>query len=192
MNFNALARGAKLVALFCFFLPWATVSCSGNELANATGFQLMTGDIQPNPALSDTAQGQTGQLDADPNPYAIAAFALIALGLLASAFLRGKAAAGALLAASLMAMGASYYSVENLRAGMTREIARADEARGGEDSGGFLSRAQERRLSDAVAGAIRIEAREGVWATILALAAAALFAVLRLSWREPEVAPPAG
>ncbi len=169
MNGNLLARIAKLAALFCFLLPWVTVSCSGNEIASATGVQLMTGDVQPNPALADMARasGDETQSNADPNAFVIAAFAAIALGLLVSAFLRGRAAAGALLASSLLAMGLSYYSIQTVRDTMTDRASRAQDA--------------ANDFARAVAGAVRVEEQEGLWATLFALALASVFALIGLT-----------
>ena len=147
MDYLTLARVGKVVALLGFLLPWVTVSCSGNVILEATGLQLMTGDPQPAGMLEGADRSQMD--DPEPAIGVILACAAAALGLGLSFVLKGKQAAGAILAGAVLAIGLSYYSLESLHAEMTREASE-----------------QEDDMARAVANAIRIEKQEGFWVTV--------------------------
>jgi len=147
IDFNQIARLGKLVALLGFFLPWVTVSCSGNVILEATGLQLMTGDPQPAGMLEGADRSQMD--DPEPAIGVILACLAAALGLGLSFVLKGKQAAGAILAGAVLTIGFSYYSLESLRTEMTREASE-----------------QEDDMARAVANAIRIEKQEGFWVTV--------------------------
>jgi hypothetical protein len=53
VDFNLIARIAKLVALFAFFLPWILVSCSGNEIAHGSGWDMMVGHLHPSDQINN-------------------------------------------------------------------------------------------------------------------------------------------
>lgn len=167
MDLTAFARIAKLVALLCFFLPWVAVSCSGTEILEATGWQLMTGDIEPSGPLASVE----GERDPEPAPLVIAAFAVIALGLAASFLGKGKTAAAIVLGGALLGAGLSWYSLENMRAELTRELDKAENSDGGAS---LLSGRQRRQMARAVADAIEVEPQQGHGLTLAALAIAAL------------------
>lgn len=194
MDYLLLGRVAKVAALLGFVLPWVTVSCSGTEILTATGIQLMTGDPQPAGPL----EGQQTNEDAEPAVAVILACVVIALGLAASFLPKARMAAAALLIGGLGGAGLSYYSVQNMQSEMTREI---NEAQGeaAADSGGLFSSAEGQRMSQAMAGAIRVEEEEGYWLTLGGALAGALFGLLVLAGagagagaaRRQEPAPPA-
>jgi hypothetical protein len=66
-------------ALFCFLLPFATVSCNQQKVASFTGFQLVLGTTVPQPQMFGPSKMQR----VDGEPLAILAFlsCLVALGL---------------------------------------------------------------------------------------------------------------
>src|SRR6185295_4545625 len=128
INFNFIARIAKIVALLAFFLPWILVSCSGNEIAHGSGWDMMVGHLQPSDQINGL-QAQFGnehsQREMDrpaPEIFAIAAFAVIALGLLVSFALKNRAAAGAMLATSLLAIALSFGAFEHLKSEMNNQV----------------------------------------------------------------------
>lgn len=186
-DFNLLARIAKLAALFAFFLPWVLVSCSGNEIAHGSGWQLMTGHLEPSQQINGL-QTQFGSDDsqrsldeARPEIFAIAAFAAIVLGLLAGALLRQRAAAGVMLATSLIAIGLCFGAFEHMKGALNESVEHSSRK-----ASGF-----EAELGQSVASSIRIEKQEGFWITIIALAAAATLSGARLSTRKSEATPSA-
>lgn len=191
MDYLLLGRIAKLAALAGFLLPWVTVSCSGTEILNATGWQLMTGDPQPAGPL----QGQQSSVeDAEPAPLVILACGIIFLGLGLSCLPKAKFAAAALLIGGLGGAGVTYYSVQQLKTEMARELSQAQEQ--APDTGGLFSAEDTREMTSAVASAIRVEEEEGVWVTIGASLAAALMGLLALvgagaATRQPDPPPSA-
>jgi hypothetical protein len=186
MDYNLLARTAKLVALFGFFLPWVLVSCSGTEIASATGLQLMTGDVE----LQGPLAGQPPPNGADPSVLVILAFAAAAIGLLASLALRQRAAALALLIAGLTGAGLTGLAMQNLHTAVQHEaekVAQNDQRPISED-GARLSERAEMGIARAVAGMIKVEERPGYWTTLLGLIAAAGLALVSLA-SVPAIAP---
>lgn len=168
---NLAARIAKLVALFGFLLPWVVVSCSGAEIARATGVQLMTGDMQ----LSGAAEGASAGDGPDPNIVVILACAVIAIGLLASLALRGRQAAIVLAVSSIAAIGAAVYSIEDMRGSLNREMARSQQEAAG---GPFGSDEMSRQMAESMRNMIRVEERPGYWVTVGGLGAAAVLSLL--------------
>lgn len=181
IDFNLVARIGKLVALFAFFLPWILVSCSGNEIAHGSGWDMMVGHLHPSEQINGL-QAQFGnersqqQLDRPaPEIFAIAAFAIIALGLLVSFGLKRRAAAGVMLATSLLGIGLSFGAFEHIRAEMNNQVehaARKQHTSLGIDLGGTFE------------SAVRFEKQEGFWLTIIALVAAATMAGAGLTMRD--------
>ncbi len=187
IDFNQIARIGKFVALLGFFLPWVTVSCSGTEILNATGWQLMTGDPQPAGPLENMSQGQQAE-DAEPAVIIIAAFAVILIGLACSFFTRAQAAAVAMLATSVLGIGVSYYGVENMRSELRRQITESqNEQSEAIGDNPFFGAAQQRELSETVASNIIVKEEEGYVVTHGGLIIAALFSLLTLfRRRKPE------
>lgn len=81
--------------IFCFFLPFVNLSCSGQTIMSLTGFQLITGaDVDPGNGLFDGMPEQDVQKDEKVNsqPMAILAF-LTALAGLGLSFIKKKVTA---------------------------------------------------------------------------------------------------
>ncbi|MGD9979005.1 MAG: hypothetical protein AB7H66_12310 [Hyphomonadaceae bacterium] len=191
IDFNQIARLGKLVALLGFFLPWVTVSCSGTEILNATGWQLMTGDPQPAGPLEGVQREETD--DAEPAVIIIAAFAVILIGLICSLFTRTQAAAITMLVTSVLGIGVSYYGVENMRSELRREISESQGDRNaGIEDNPIFSAEQQRELSQAMASNIVVKEEEGYIVTHGGLVLAAIFSLLTLFRRRtPQAqAPP--
>jgi hypothetical protein len=191
IDFNQIARLGKLVALLGFFLPWVTVSCSGTEIVNATGWQLMTGDPQPAGPLEGAEQQQTE--DAEPAVIIIAAFAVILIGFVTSLFTRRQVAAVNILVCAVLGIGISYYGVENMRAELRREISESSNEQGAQvEDNPFFGAEQQRELSQAMASNIIVKEEEGYIVTQGGLLLAALFSLLTLFRRRtPAGDPPA-
>ena len=168
MDYLMLARVGKLAALAGFFLPWVTVSCSGNPLLEATGWQLMTGDPQPAGSFAGAEQDPTE--NAEPNAVVILAFAALLAGLALSFVLKGRQAAIATLSAAVLAIALSFYSMSNIRSELAREIESAPSGTSMEDS-----------FARAAAGAIRVEEEEGFWVSVGGMGAAGVLALLLLA-----------
>ncbi|HYD86298.1 MAG TPA: hypothetical protein VEA80_02385 [Vitreimonas sp.] len=183
IDFNQLARVGKFVALLGFLLPWVTVSCSGTEILTATGVQLMTGDPQLAGPLEGMAESQ--REDAEPSIITIVAFAVAAIGLLVSLASRSRTAAAAMLATSLLAAGLSYFSIENMRQEMRRELTNETSQQQPEENP-FFSAEQQQQMSQAMASSIRVVEEEGYYLTLVSLLLAALFALLTLFTRRAE------
>lgn len=190
MDYLLLARIAKVLALLGFVLPWVTVSCSGTQLLEATGIQLMTGDAELSGPL---AQGQSefNQEDRDPAVLVIVAAVAIVLGVLASLAVKGRAAAGVLLAGAVAGMALSYVSVANMRSELVRQANQSEQA-----ESPYFSADDQREMQRAVAAQIQIEEQEGYWLTVGALGVAGILALLVLAGaggapaRKEEAAPP--
>lgn len=203
IDFNVLARIAKFVALFAFFLPWVAVSCAGQEIATGTGWEWMTGHLQPSGALAgmaqsghgDATQGDMGHQD--PAYILIAAFAAIAIGLIAGSLTRQRVAAAIMLVSSLSAIGLSFYTYEYIHSKMMDEANRsrhAEQVQTGDNSI-TIDPGTQREVAQAAANAIKIEKKEGFWVTIVSLAIAALLSLLsvgglRLTASSSNAAPP--
>jgi len=190
MNFLMLARVAKLVALLGFILPWVVVSCSGTEILQATGIQLMTGDMQPTAAFEQAqAQSQSsgGSENDGPEPSipAIAAFSAIAIGLLLSLVTKGRAAAGAIMITAAAGLGLSYYAVDKLESDLSRSM--QESANQGQSQSGspFASGGPS---PSQMGAAFQVEEKEGYWLTMGALGAAVILALLMLGAAAPAAA----
>lgn len=182
MDYLLLGRIAKAAALLGFVLPWVTVSCSGNEILTATGWQLMTGDPQPAGALEGLGQ-QNQTDDAEPAIAVILAFAALAIGLAISFITKARVAAAALILGGLGGAGLSYYSLQHLRSEMTREISEAQNET--PDTGGLLSDESAREMSAAIGNAIGVEEEEGYWVTMGGALIGALMGLLVIAGAAP-------
>lgn len=161
MLFN-LGRGAKVLALLLFFLPWVTVSCAGQELASMSGYDLATGSVtvtNPMTGVSETPPG-AGERDL---PVIVAV--VLILGALALTFVLGRslgglvAAAGAAGAAALIAYAVFVRLPARMHAGPTPSGDAADTG---------MSQQQ-------IAEMIRIDHALGFWLVLAALVAAVAF-----------------
>jgi len=196
LSFGTWARLAKLVALLCFLLPWAAVSCSSHVApdseiaqlfpasdrdggANATGLQLATGRaIVEIPAAITALPAPPG-----PSPGIIVAAALIALSLAAGFILKRKSGLIAAIGGSAAAVVLLCYSMLVALPPLARAWLLAWANR---DFPGY-----ERILSpDQVAQAIQVRPQYGFWLTIAALVAAIVLGGLAL--REARAKPGPG
>ncbi|MDQ8756941.1 hypothetical protein RCO27_11955 [Sphingosinicella sp. LHD-64] len=163
-----LARGAKVLALLFFFLPWVTVSCAGQELASMSGYELATGSVSVTNPM--TGQRETPPGAGERDLPVIAAAALIALALVASFLLaRGfgalVAAGGAAAAAALVAYTVFHRIPGKLHQGPTPAGDAADAG---------INQQQ-------IAEMIRIEQAIGFWLVLAALIAAVAFNLMARS-----------
>jgi len=82
--------------IFCFFLPFVNLSCSGQTIMSLTGFQLMTGaEVDAGDmfgGLDMPQEEKTKNENVDPQPMAMLAF-IMAAGGLGLSFIRKKASA---------------------------------------------------------------------------------------------------
>jgi hypothetical protein len=193
-DFNTLARIAKLIALLCFALPWIVVSCSGNEIAHGSGIDLMTGHLQPSHQIAGLQQqagsdeGSRTLSKAGPEYVAIAAFVVIALGMVLGLLLRGRAASGAMLATALLGIGLSFGAFAHIQYALNDSTAREERRARGDEAG------LQRSLEQSVQNAIQVDKKEGFWATIIALVVTATLSGAALTVRSapaPAPAPPA-
>lgn len=161
-----LARGAKIVALLLFLLPWVTISCAEQTLASMSGVDLATGSVtlnNPNPPGSTGGPAPDNPFD-QPNMAVIAAALLILLGLIAGFLLKGRTGLMAGAACAAAAAAAVAYAVfvdipTTLRA-----------------SQGFREAMDDPQM----AGLIKMNVEIGAWLVLLALAAAVVLAVLAM------------
>jgi hypothetical protein len=153
-----IVRIAKVVALLAFVLPWVAISCSGTDLATASGIELIQGTMSENPDAAKqmgasmglppdattSEGGTTDKPELGMNFFALgAAIAIIAgLGL---TFVGGAKSAGrnaiitSLVAAALV-YGAVWSFKESAKADMAKDqgggsAASAENPFGGDMSG---------------------------------------------------------
>jgi hypothetical protein len=153
----------KAIALLAFLLPWMTVSCSNNKVAEANGWELVIGRIRP--VITAAAdKPQTAHL----NYYLAAAVALIVLGLILSLLHRRLAiavVATSLGALALIWAGTSQYSSARLAAAASK------------GSKGM-------NMDSVAASMIRVDWQIGYWVAVIALGIAAVLAFLAI--RDPD------
>lgn len=158
-----IARASKVLALLAFFVPWVAVSCNGQMLVEASGYQLATGQIKlPDVALAPEGLGHAW--------WAIGAAVVIAAGLVASFLIRPMVRAGRVVVAGsalalLLVFGGMSHMVTSMRGEVAEKI---EDQQGGEGS-------LERQLAQMLGQAMRIEVDvlNGYWLTISALVLAA-------------------
>ena len=160
-------RIPKGIALVAFLLPWMTVSCSNQKVAEASGFGLAFGRIS---AMGQAAQASDG---AAMNFWLILSLLAIAGGLFLL-FTRGREAAKLVLGTSaaafvLILIGTWRYS---------KDAILAEAAKSGGGSGGDLDRA--------ALSLIQIDWHFGYWLALLALIASGVMAWLVMSGKEEE------
>jgi hypothetical protein len=80
MDSVGFARIAKIVAGLGFFLPWLTVSCSGQPIATATGFNLAVGQLSFRNPVNGAIENHSGSA----NVLLIIGFGVIVGGLIFS------------------------------------------------------------------------------------------------------------
>ena len=186
MGWMNIARVFKVLALVLFLTPWLMVSCQGSPLIEASGFNLITGDVEPSrdspmggfmaeaQAQAD-ARGERVQGEGQPGEGALEGgrwWAMLGAGLIALALVLGvvlrplKRAAVVSMAAGALALatlgGGMAWTVHEFRSEL-REA--ADQAPTGDDDVSRLGRS----VAAGVAGGITIDVRWGFWMTSLAL-----------------------
>ena len=166
MNFGSgwmwAARVAKVLALLFFFLPWLAVSCNGQTLLEASGYQLATGTIEL-PEVAVAPEGQNGAW------WAISAFVVIIVGLALGFLPRGPRFGGRVAAIScvlalLLVGGGMTQTVGKMRGEMDAQMGRAGD---GDSDMDVL----ERQLAQAMGQAVQVDIKSGYWLTLGALVA---------------------
>ena len=197
MSWMNISRVLKVLALVLFLTPWLVVSCQGSPLVEATGLDLITGDVQPSqdsPLGSMMAQaevdaeapdGATDQDEQQPGGgvledgrwWALAGAVLIGLSLVLGFILKPArtAALGAVVAGALalVALGGGMTWTDRAFDAQKRE-ALADQSGAGGEMDQF-----GRNMAAGMVGAIEMEIRPGYWWTLISLGlgvAAALMA----------------
>ena len=160
-------RIPKGIALVAFLLPWMTVSCSNQKVAEASGFGLAFGRIS---AMGQAAQASNG---ASMNFWLILSLLAIVGGLVLL-FTRGREAAKLVVGTSaaaflLIFIGTWRYS---------KDAILAEVAKNGGGSGN--------RLDQAALAMIQIDWHFGYWLALLALIAAGVMAWLVMNGKEAE------
>ncbi len=158
-------RIPKGIALLAFILPWMTVSCSGQKIAEASGFGLAFGRIS---AMEQTASSGDG---AAMNMWLILALLAIVSGLVLL-FIKGREAAKLVLGTSaaalvLILVGTRQYS---------KDAILAQAAKNGSENG----------MDQAALALLQVNWHFGYWLTLLSLIAAAVMAWLVMSGKEAE------
>lgn len=159
-------RVPKGIALAAFLLPWMTVSCSNQKVAEASGFGLAFGRIS---AMGQASQAGSG---AAMNFWLILSLVAIAGGLFLL-FTRGREAAKLVLGTSaaafvLILVGTWRYSKEAI-------LSEAAKSGGGSSD-----------LDRAALSLIQIDWHFGYWLALLALIAAGVMAWLVMNGKEAE------
>lgn len=154
------ARVAKVLALLFFFLPWLVISCNGQSLVEASGYQLATGTIDL-PDVAVTPEGQNGAW------WAIGAIVVIGLGLILSFVLGKLTLAGRVVAATsavalLLVAGGMTQTVGKMRGEMSEQVDKAG------DGDGDMKKL-ERDFAQMMGRAIEVDIQSGYWLTLLAL-----------------------
>ena len=151
------ARVAKTVALLAFALPWATVSCAGQQLTSVSGLGLASGTITVREPMTGAVQTHSGS----PELLVLLAAAAIGFALFVSfLWARRKAAAAAMVSCATAAL---LITIEVFSRLPQELLQGARQARGN---------TFDASLSASMSGMLRVEAAGGFWLTIFALLAA--------------------
>lgn len=169
--FFNLARGAKLIALLLFFLPWVTVSCAEQELVSMSGYQMATGSISVTNPMTGASETPPGGGERDIPVIAAALLIVAAIGL-TFALKRGQAAVAAIGGAAAAAALISYTVFVRVPSEM-----REGPAIKGADGSGLNA--------EQLAEMIKVDIANGFWLTLAALGAAIV-----LNWLARSRAAP--
>lgn len=112
-----VARVAKLIALFGFFLPWVLVSCAGEPIGRLSGVDLATGLT-----ITDANSARLASLPPHPNLWVTLALAAVVGGLVASFLARGRQAFVAMAVAAVVALVASAIGLASVVTGARAEV----------------------------------------------------------------------
>ncbi|MFZ5725290.1 MAG: hypothetical protein ACOY4C_02640 [Pseudomonadota bacterium] len=157
-------RIPKGIALVAFLLPWMTISCSEQKIAEATGFGLAFGNVTTMGRAASTGDG------AAMNLWLILALLAIAGGLFLL-FTRGREAAKLVLGTSVAALVLIFLGTWRY----SKDAIMAEAAKNG---GGDMDRA--------AMAMIQVNWEIGYWLALFALIAAAAMAWVVMSGKEAE------
>ena len=183
MSWMNVSRALKVLALVLFLTPWLVVSCQGSPLIEASGLDLITGNVEPSPdgpmgplsSPPDAEAGADGDASApdgtsvldDGRWWALAGALLIGIGLVLGGVLKpvrtaalGAAAAGTL---ALAALGGGMAWTDH---SLDRERREAVEGQAG--GGDDMERLRGTMAAEAL-WAIQLEVKAGYWWTLVAL-----------------------
>lgn len=158
-------RIPKGIALLAFLLPWMTVSCSDQKIAEASGFGLAFGRIS---AMGQAANAGDG---ASMNFWLILALIAIAGGLFLL-FTKGREAAKLVLGTSVAALVLIFLGTYRY----SKDAIMAEAAKNGSDGS----------MDQAALAMIQVNWHFGYWLALLSLIAAAVMAWLVMSGKEAE------
>ncbi|WP_188237463.1 hypothetical protein [Sphingopyxis sp. LK2115] len=158
-------RIPKGIALVAFLLPWMTISCSEQKLAEATGFGLAFGHVTTMGRAASAGDG------AAMNLWLILALLAIAAGLFLL-FARGREAARLVLGTSVAALVLIFLGTWRY----SKDAIMAEAAKNG--GGGDMDRA--------AMAMIQVNWEIGYWLALFALIAAAAMAWIVMSGKEAE------
>ena len=152
----------KAVALLAFLLPWMTVSCEGQVLMEASGYQLATGSVEM------MGQAATSGSEQTMNIWLILACVAIVIGIIVALIKDASAA--------LVALGTSVVAIVLVVIG---RITAEASVRGGASTSESTDSSMD--IDPAmIAEAIQIEWEFGFYITLLALIAAGVMAFLSM------------
>lgn len=157
-------RIPKGIALVAFLLPWMTISCSEQKIAEATGFGLAFGNVTTMGRAASAGDG------AAMNLWLVLALLAIAGGLFLL-FTRGREAAKLVLGTSVAALVLIFLGTRRY----SKDAIMAEAARNG---GGDMDRA--------AMAMIQVNWEIGYWLALFALIAAAAMAWIVMSGKEAE------
>jgi len=161
-----LARGAKLVALLLFLLPWVTISCAEQTLATMSGLDLATGSVTVNNPMGGSATTPPSSGNEQPDIPVLLAAVLIVLALALTFVLkRGQATLAAMASCAAAAALISYTVFVRVPAKAVANPSAGPGASG--DSSGMFNEQQ-------IAEMIRVDYAIGFWLTLGALGLAIL------------------
>lgn len=192
MNWMNLARAAKVIALVLFLTPWLVVSCESSPLIEASGLDLILGDVEPSDqsmmgGFMGSAEVQVEAGDQSPADqslngarwWALAGAVLIALGLVLGFVLRpARAAAMGAVAAGVLALAALGGGMAWTDHAFDEEKRQALEAQPGGDT---EMDQFGRNMAAGVAAAIQMEVKPGYWGTLAALGLSVLAAFMAMN-----------
>jgi hypothetical protein len=186
MSWLNLSRGAAILALLSFFMPWFAISCQSTEFLSATGMQLATGTVPP-PSIEENR----------PDPVSAQIWALIAFVLLlggvvlATAFAAVKYRLRIVCAlcggAALLLAAGMFQAVNHAKEYMGSVRVLGDAASGAASDAAsdaaFAAADAAGTALDAAGLGIRIELKFGYWLTLLAATGASAAAYLGATGR---------
>lgn len=195
MNWMNVARGLKVIALVLFLTPWLVVSCQGSPLIEASGLDLITGDLAPpedSPLGGLAAQaerenqieltappGEDVEAGAPERPgsgvleagrwWALGGALLIAAGLIAGFVLQpARKAALAATVAGILALGVLGGGMAWTVSSFKAEMREAMNEGPAPEADDQFSQFG-RTMAAGLVGAIQIEVRYGYWLALAAL-----------------------